>query len=63
MKKCINGYFYPAEDDVDDWYSISDILRELETNEDGYYTDLEISKDNDYELRLVSSTTILKMVC
>ena len=63
MKKCINGYFYPAEDDVDDWYSISDILRELEINEDGYYTDLEISKDNDYELRLVSSTTILKMVC
>ena len=63
MKKCINGYFYPAEDDVDDCYSISDILRELEINEDGYYTDLEISKDNDYELRLVSSTTILKMVC
>ena len=57
------------KNNVDDCDSISDILRELEINEDDYYTALGISKDNDYELHLVRpqihvlSATILKVVC
>ena len=44
---------YPAKNNVDKCDSISDILRELEINEDDYYTALGISKDDDYELHLV----------
>ena len=68
-KKCINEYLYPAKNNVDDCDSISDILRELEINEDDCYTALGISKDNDYEFHLVRpqihvlSTTLLKVVC
>ena len=57
------------KNNVDDCDSISDILRELEINEDDYYTALGISKDNDYELHLVRPqihvllATILKVVC
>ena len=44
---------YPAKNNVDKCDSISDILRELEINEDDYYTALGISKDDDYKLHLV----------
>ena len=69
VKKYINEYLYPVKNNVDDCDSISDILCELEINEDDYYTDVGISKDNNYELHLVRrpnsclSTTILKVVC
>ena len=60
---------YTQKNNVDDCDSASDILCELEINEDDYYTALGISKDNDYELHLVRrpnsclATTILKVVC
>ena len=44
---------YSAKDNVDVCDSISEILRELEINENDYFTNLGISKDNDYELHLV----------
>ena len=64
-KKYINEYLYPAKNND----SISDILREIEINEDDCYTALGISKDNDYEFHLVRpqihvlATTLLKVVC
>ena len=53
VKKYINEYLYPVKNNVDDCDSISDILCELEIKEDDYYTDVGISKDNNYELHLV----------
>ena len=44
---------HSAKNNVDDCDSISDILCELETNKDDWYTGLGISKGNDYELYLV----------
>ena len=60
---------YTQKNNVDDCDSASDILCELEINEDDYYTALGISKENDYELHLakpqihVSSINILTVVC
>ena len=50
-----NDYLYHAKNDVDGCDSHSDILCELEIKENDYYTALEISKDNDYELHLVQT--------
>ena len=58
VKIYINEYLYLAKNTVDDCDTISDILRELEINEDDFYTALEISKDNDYELHLLRSPNL-----